>query len=69
MKKKLACLGFGLALTAAALVPGARPAAATDWVCTTTCDGPACCSTCCTNGFRQICTENPCYNPGTGEPD
>ncbi len=67
MKKKLIYLVFAAALTTAAVA--VRPAAATDWVCTTTCDGPACCSTCCTNGFREICTENPCYNPGTGGPD
>jgi molybdopterin-guanine dinucleotide biosynthesis protein A len=59
--KKLAYLGCGLALTFAGILSGARPAAATDWVCTTTCDGPSCCTTCCSNGIRVICTENPCH--------
>jgi hypothetical protein len=61
MRKKLIYLGLATALTAGAIA--ARPVAADTWVCTTTCDGPSCCSTCCTNGFKQICTENPCFNP------
>ncbi len=59
MRKKLIYLGLAAALTAGATT--VRPAAADPWVCTTTCDGPNCCSTCCTNGFKQICTANPCY--------
>jgi hypothetical protein len=62
MRKKLIYLGLATALTAGAIA--GRPAAADAWVCTTTCDGPDCCSTCCRNGFREICTANPCFNPG-----
>ena len=67
MKKKLVYLIFAAALTTGAVA--VRPAAAAPWVCTTTCSGPACCSTCCWNGIREICTENPCYNPDIGGPD
>jgi len=60
MRKKLAYLGLGLGLTAAALVSGVRPASAAS-NCTTTC-GPdgACCTTCCHIGTRVICTLQPC---------
>ncbi len=56
MRKKLTCLGLGLALTLAALATG-RPAQAAS-NCVTTCN--VCCQTCCRIGTRVICTEQPC---------
>jgi len=67
MKKKLIYLVFAAALTTGAIA--VRPVAADPWICTTTCSGPACCSTCCWNGIREICTESPCYNPDAGGPE
>ena len=60
MRKKLLYLGLAAALTVGATA--VRPAVAATWVCTTTCDNPNCCSTCCTDGTRVICTANPCYS-------
>ncbi len=59
MRKKLAYLGFGLALTIAALASGVRPAVAAS-NCTTTCDPGGCCQTCCHVGAKIICTLRPC---------
>jgi hypothetical protein len=59
MRKKLAYLGLGLALTVTALASGVRPVAA-DSNCTTTCDPGGCCSTCCRVGNKIICTLRPC---------
>jgi hypothetical protein len=59
MKKKLIYLGLAAALTAGAVT--VRPVAADPWVCTTTCDNPSCCTTCCSDGRRVLCTENPCH--------
>ncbi len=57
MRRKLTCLGLGLALTVAALVSGVKPAEASN--CVTNCPGD-CCSTCCQVGFKWICTYRPC---------
>jgi len=58
MRKKLAYLGLGLALTLAALAASVQPAAASN--CTTTCDPGGCCQTCCQVGGKVICTLRPC---------
>ena len=57
MRKKLAYLGLGLALTVVALVSGVKPTEAAS-NCVTTCNG--CCQTCCRGGTRLICTQRPC---------
>jgi hypothetical protein len=58
MCKKLTYLGFGLALTAAALVAGPRPAQASN--CVTDCS-TGCCSTCCQiSPTKWVCTYRPC---------
>jgi hypothetical protein len=58
MKKKLAVLGFGLALTVAALVSGARPAQASD--CTSYCSPEHCCYSCCIINGARHCTVPAC---------
>lgn len=56
--KKLAYLGFGLALTIAGIISGARPAQASN--CTTYCSPDHCCYSCCIINGARHCTVPAC---------